>query len=855
MSDRRITAGAGRRILAVLVFGLVASFAQAVDWAAAPGFTRVAPDEWHVVFEVDEYTDVEVAIVNPATSEVVRHLAAGLLGASPPPPLRANSLAQDVVWDGRDDYGLVVADKGDLAARVRAGSSVATDQIVGGDPYGWFSYENGENDHYAWGMTQAIDAKPDGNVFIYANSGPLGSPMIRQYDATGHYIKTVFPFPAGHEMADVEGWGIRVKADGSYAPVFSDFTWQPTISDSYVVHPHRTHIGTLIADPHDNGSLTVMTTQPQGDGPLFLQTLHTDGSIPKLSKLGRLINTPALPKKHARIEGNFFTALSHDGKYLYLSSLYDKIGFDDPGNFYRDGQVFKVDRATGTASSFYDQGATVAKSAGVNRKRGFSQLHGLAVDSQGNVFVCDRMQGQIVVLSSSGVVLRKIPVAFPDNVAVSAAGVLYVTTRETHAVKGEVLLHKFDDWSKAAAPSDTVQIARITNAPDSTDVQIAGNGGDPRIWVSYPSAPVKIYSDGPGGLVLERDFSQLNTQKNLAINSVQVDSKTETLYVTDAFNTLFKVDDWAKPVFERCLTGEGRALTAGSIAIDERNRYLYARGGTSRGPIERWALDSAGYYRPLNTAAGSNQVTDDLWYGWFIRTGHADTGFDVAPDGSLAISGGLGSTKDLNLKYFNRDEKHTPWSPLVLDPRPATGAKVDLQGNIYVAIYDGPPSNIPRGYESDPFYRTSKNAPLISRIYKYAPTGSIASGNLYPTAPAAAARIYDVPYGMTAARQPASFGVDGYGRIAYPTAISQTVTLIDNAGNEILRFGTYGNPDSKGGLPGEQVPTIDIPLAYGHTVDISDDFVYVGDLNNNRVLRLALRHRLNTLLRSSDSAH
>ena len=101
---------------------------------------------------------------------------------------------------------------------------------------------------------------------------------------------------------------------------------------------------------------------------------------------------------------------------------------------------------------------------------------------------------------------------------------------------------------------------------------------------------------------------------------------------------------------------------------------------------------------------------------------------------------------------------------------------------------------------------------------------------------------------MTAARRPASFGLDGYGRILYPTAISQTVTLIDNAGTEILRFGTYGNPDSKGGLPGEQVPTRDIPLAYAHTVDLSDDYIYVGDLNNNRVLRLAMRHALEALL-------
>ena len=115
-------------------------------------------------------------------------------------------------------------------------------------------------------------------------------------------------------------------------------------------------------------------------------------------------------------------------------------------------------------------------------------------------------------------------------------------------------------------------------------------------------------------------------------------------------------DDWTQPAFELCLKGEGTKLAAGSIAIDEHNRYLYVRGGTSRGPIERWALDGADYYKPVNVAAGSNQVTDDLWYGWFIRTGHADTGFDVAPDGSLAITGALGSTKDLNLKYFKSSE-------------------------------------------------------------------------------------------------------------------------------------------------------------------------------------------------------
>jgi hypothetical protein len=40
------------------------------------------------------------------------------------------------------------------------------------------------------------------------------------------------------------------------------------------------------------------------------------------------------------------------------------------------------------------------------------------------------------------------------------------------------------------------------------------------------------------------------------------------------------------------------------------------------------------------------------------------------------------------------------------------------------------------------------------------------------------------------------------------------------------------------------VPTSGVPMAYGHTVDISDNYIYVGDLNNNRILRLALSHDL-----------
>jgi hypothetical protein len=835
-------------IVPVIFLSGLSAGAAALSWTAAPTFTQKSTPSWQVKFELSEYSDVEVAIVNQETGSVVRHLAAGMLGDSAPFPLVAGTLPQTIDWDGLNDYGSPPPDYANVAVRVRAGISVAMDKIVGGDPYGWFSYENDTGDHAAWSMKQAIDVKSDGKVFIYGNTSALGAPMIRQYDAEGNYQKTVFPFAADKPLQDVAGWGIRVKADGSYAPAFSSLTHEPTITDSYVVAKYSAHTGTFIPSPQNNDALLVMTTEASEDK-LLVQKFNVDGTIGPDSRLGPLITSPSLPSDSSLIGGNFYTAFSNDAQYLYISSLYDVDNYANPDNFYHEGQVFKVDMATGGATQFYDQGVVVDDSAGVYREGGFTQIHGLAVDNSGNVFLCDRLHGQIVVLSPQGQVLRQLPIPEPDNVAVADTGALYVVTKTTHETDGEIYLHKFTDWRTDTAPSSSVFVANIVGVmPDMTDIAIAPNGGDPRIWVTYVSAPVKIYSDGPEGLKLSQDFALRNTQNNLTINAVTVDSTTGTLYVTDAFNNLFSVKDWDNPRFERAMLDESTALPATSIAIDERNRYLYSRIGLWPGPIARWHLDSDGYFAPAPTESGSNIITEDISYGWYIRTGTTDRGFDVAPDGSLAISGDIGGEEYPSfLKYYQRDEAAATWNSLLLDDRRFEGARVDLRGNIYASHYDGPPTILPSGFESDPFYVTDEWDHVLSRIYKFTPTGSAESGSLYPVAPDGPAKIYDVPYGMTAPEQPATFGVDGYGRILYPTAIAQRITLIDNEGNELVSFGTYGNADSRGGLSGELVPTADIPLAYAHTVDISDDYIYIGDLNNNRVIRVAMKYALESV--------
>src|SRR4051812_14934977 len=87
-----------------------------------------------IAFALSTSTDVEVAII-AANGKVVRHLAAGVLGAGnpPPAPLKAG-LSQNVDWDGKDDLGKA-ASGGPFKARVRAGTGVKFGRFIGGDPY------------------------------------------------------------------------------------------------------------------------------------------------------------------------------------------------------------------------------------------------------------------------------------------------------------------------------------------------------------------------------------------------------------------------------------------------------------------------------------------------------------------------------------------------------------------------------------------------------------------------------------------------------------------------------------------------------------------------------------------------
>ena len=92
------------------------------------------------------------------------------------------------------------------------------------------------------------------------------------------------------------------------------------------------------------------------------------------------------------------------------------------------------------------------------------------------------------------------------------------------------------------------------------------------------------------------------------------------------------------------------------------------------------------------------------------------------------------------------------------------------------------------------------------------------------------------------------FDVDRYGRIYFPNAVTNSVTVLDNAGNAVLEFGAYGNfdsqfvnPNTEAGKAGKvSVAVPEFPLAWPLGAAVTVGGIYVSDLYNRRVLRADL---------------
>ena len=226
----------------LVLFSAFSVFSQALSFTTMPSLTQDGSSRWWVDFAVSENTDVEVSIVRLSDSSVVRHLAAGMLGANAPAPLASNSLTQHIEWDVKDDLGNTVSNPGSMSVRVRAGMSPRLANIVG------------EN-YYKFGrkvMGLAQDPA-SGAIYVFGVAGTLPHTTIREYDGAGTYMKTVFPYASNLTASQVSGYGIVEWGDGTYSPK-TTFIAFPNITKTLVTDQANTMWPTVI-----NGEITVFS--------------------------------------------------------------------------------------------------------------------------------------------------------------------------------------------------------------------------------------------------------------------------------------------------------------------------------------------------------------------------------------------------------------------------------------------------------------------------------------------------------------------------------------------------------------------------------------------------------------------
>lgn len=351
---------------------------SAAEPAAQPGFTR-KPVVTRVGsgaktdFAIDRETDVAVCIEN-AGGQVVRHLVAGVLGKNAPAPLKADSLAQSLVWDGKDDLGKS-AEGGPFKVRVGLGLHPTFDGLIGFRPE-------------ALGGARQLATGPDGSVYVFHSYGAShthdDSTVCAVFNRDGQYVKTILPYPAnlpedrlnGIKRVDI-GNGVKVP----FVYQFETRSLIPGLGDLPRQRAVVTRDGRLAFVGVQEGP------QPFAQaGEARLTVVRTDGSVPDDGVLKALI--------HPLTDSAASLALSPDEKTLYATGVRActhaavKPGAVAPcDSCVHGGETWRHTIPTGKVYRF---GWSDAQAAEFGKAVSFKEPVSVATDKDGNVYVADQ---------------------------------------------------------------------------------------------------------------------------------------------------------------------------------------------------------------------------------------------------------------------------------------------------------------------------------------------------------------------------------------------------------------------------------------------------------------------------------
>ena len=811
-------------------------FPQDLAFVQAPQMTKVNDTCWQIEFTLNRAADVAVSIVNPADSTVACHVAGGVLGPNPPAPLIKDSLHQVLAWDGRDDFQRRVPAPDALRLRVRAGMAVT-----------WANAAEG--DYYRFNSLEGLATDTSGNLFVYGMVTALGSRHIRMYGPDGGYLRTIYPYPPGLSPEESDDYGIN-KWQGSvrYSPKFLFMRrprFSPIIISQDVSFNYVAHKASYLGQDVVNEKLYVISTDM-----LDCMALKPNGGLSGVDNPVRLVLTPAAGPTADQFKGALFLRFSRNGATAYLSGFYAQNG----PLFWMTSRVYAVDVLTGAARILIEKSGAL--------------FNGIALDDSGRVFVCESNANQVAVYDTAGALLGAVPVPFPPNqVEINrATGEIYVVTKSTVAVSA----YKFAPFGSGNTAPLAQKINLVSNNLNADRIYVALGKSDGKAvlwvgnhasgnafnaaqgddWDQRPEYSVWGLRDDGNGFTIIRDFGAGNRVACTGFDRIAVDRKTETVFIQNGWDMIYKIEDWRNPKVEVCSTAAGRLL--GLDMTVGPNGLLYVREQTYNweGDFKLYTMDHR--HRLIRTLIPDNPASDFSRWG----AGYGERGIGVRYDGNFAVMG-MEAWCDYYVGLHDSmgtQVKHDLVNPIFGE---CGGVRFDKQNNVYVGgYYRGAGHRYPRYTAADVSYLY-----YTGSVIKFPPEGGATDNTGGESGlPVNLRKVYGAltvypdglaPFsgtpggdGCCTCRSP-RFDVDAYGRLFMPGALACRVAVNDNNGNLITYFGEYGNPDCRG--PGSAIPEPAVPLGFPVGAAATEDFVYVTDMYNNRVVQAKMNYALDNM--------
>lgn len=845
-----------------------AAFAADVTFAAKPTAKKDGAGA-KIAFAVSAATDVEVAVVG-ADGQVLRHLAAGVLGPNAPEPFKRDSLSQEVVWDGKDDAGKPAAG-GPFKVRVRAGLKPRLDKILG------------RNDNTLSGEICALTVNPEGEIFVLLADSYRGRAELRVLDRDGKYRRTIMPYAANTPEPQTEPVG-HVKIDGKRQPLVFN-------GQGHCFYPLVAGLRGQTMAWHPDGYLVAASSigsMCNHGPPRHLIAFHPQGGAPeKVGFVGPLIRKPrgflgGAGEGYAR--GMDRLAVSPDGQWIYLVQCFRASSYFEKGEWHHG--VFRLkwtDKEIG-------QPWLGKKEPGAGDEE-FNDPQGLAVDKEGRLFVCDRGNNRVKVHSPDGKLLGKFEVPLPEQIAVHpATGDIYVLSKKPDRVY-DVMKSPDPITSRILkfAPfqgGGSKEVARVEFQVKKQYAELMAldpTASPPRLWAAISagygtqSALTPITDEGAslklgtpagegGGLhfpfflaadparhrVVVMEFASghslidLQTGKRTGFklpgNDLALD-RDGNIYLMGTYGSdaLLRVDPQGKPLpfpatgsnkLEVKFRGYGPNMGLRGHCIAP-NGDLYVRRSPNHALVA-----TVDVYAPDGTLKKAALVNG---------CGSGDSGIGVDNRGNIYLGMNLKPANELippdfakvvpaaAWKYYRREPRQPPWSYLYANPylfHMGSIFKFGPEGGQIYGNYS--PKSVPGGSLA------VDKAPADAVPYK--------SGYLGWDVKVAGAQWRYPGIGIIPHSFDGFTGDDGceclqsqldadpYGRVYAPSAFYSSVEMVDSAGNRIARIGAYGNADSAG--PGSRVPEPEIAFAWPTECDYAeaDGRLYVSDSVNRRVM-------------------